>query len=94
MATLLRGGNGTQRSNGQSEAQPQAPKEAPRFLGKRALQVSLFAADIVLCALVVRLAFISHHHLSSTDLLFGMLALVAGAWLSCVALWLEDRSQG
>jgi len=93
MATLLRGGNGTQRSNGQSEAQ-QAPKEAARFPGKRALQLSLIAADIVLCALVGRLAFTSHHHLSSTDLLFCMLALVAGAWLSCVALWLEDRSQG
>jgi hypothetical protein len=98
MATLLRGGNRTARqTRADSTSLPEGPgadthaaaMSAARHR-KRLLQASLLLADLVLCALAVRV--VRHGPLGFLGIAICVLALALGAWLTCLALWPEDQS--
>lgn len=87
MAALLR------RSNGKDGTQDEEPlfaaSQVPTSsLGKAILRISLFSADLVLLTLVARLAFMGSGYLGVLEIAICVLALVIGAWLACLALWL------
>jgi hypothetical protein len=80
VATLLRGGNG-------AEGTP------PEWFGsrgrRRLVQASLFLADVFLAALIFGLLMKIRGPLGFLGLTLCVLALALGAWLACLALWLE-----
>ena len=92
MAALLRVGNGgpkpeTQSPHGTPPSQsepPVSPGAARR--GKWVLRVSLFAADALLLGLAARLVFKSSGPLSFLETALCVVAVMMGAWLSCLAL--------
>lgn len=90
MAALLRGGNGAAKEVQNGEHSEQAEENRAATRRKRLLiQVSLFAADILVIGLVARLAFVSHGRFGLIEMTLSILALAVGAWLSCLALWLK-----
>jgi hypothetical protein len=80
MATLLRGGD---HAGGTSSGW-----FGPRSR-RRLVQGSLFAADIFLAALIVGMLVKIRGPLGFLGLALCVLALALGAWLTCLALWLE-----
>jgi hypothetical protein len=89
MAALLRGGNGEIKASSQpDEADDPAKTQAAARKGKM-VQTSLVLADLLLMALVARLAFVSHGRFGMVEVFLCGLALAVGAWLSCLALWLK-----
>jgi hypothetical protein len=90
VGVLLRGGNGAPKGEGETTASLDRP--APKKVGwKRIVQVSLFFADLLLLGLAARLALKARGSLGITDLTLCVLALVLGAALTCLALWLNTR---
>jgi hypothetical protein len=90
VAALLRGGNGTPQAALEADAeQPAQPAAAPP--GKRLLQASLVLADLLLLVFVTRLILAAHGPMGIIQLGLCVLALMVGAWLSCLALWLEGE---
>lgn len=86
MATLLRG------KPPQDESVPKSPPaEVGRARHKRLLQVSLVMADVMLLGVILRFLLQTHQPLGFSGLSLGLLALTLGAWLSCLALWLEFK---
>jgi len=88
MATLLRGGNGDPKDRGQPEAPTQAAL-AGSARRKRLIKASLIVADVFLFGLAARLVFKTHGHLGFAEAALCIAALVTGAWLTCLALWLD-----
>ena|SRR6266404_3808985 len=88
MGALLRGGNGAPKPAGQPEANPPPAQSEQRW--KRVTQTSLVVADFLLVGLVARLAFKSGGPLGPTDLMLCIVALVIGAGLTSLALWLDS----
>lgn len=88
MAALIRGGNGDAKS---PEPKSKADTEnlAAANQKKRLIQPSLVVADLLLISLITRLAFASHGHFGFFETTLCILALVIGAWLTCLALWLK-----
>ena len=89
MAALLHGKKGET-----ATAAPSPASAAPSALKKRLrlLQASLVLADLLLLGLVARLAFKPGVPLKFVELVLGFLAILTGAWLSCLALWLESKT--
>lgn len=56
---------------------------------KRVIRVSLVAGDVSIMALVAWLLLNSGKPLTSLEILIGVLAVVTGAWLACLALYLD-----
>jgi hypothetical protein len=56
---------------------------------RRLVQGSLFLADLFLAALIVGLLWHIRGRLGFVALALCVLALALGAWLTCLALWLE-----
>jgi ABC-type tungstate transport system substrate-binding protein len=56
---------------------------------RRLVQASLFLADLFLAALIVGLLLKIRGPLGFLALALCVLALALGAWLTCLALWLE-----
>jgi hypothetical protein len=88
----LRGGNGGPKAVLEAAAEKLVePIEAPP--GKRLLQASMVLADLVLLAFVARLIFIANGPMGFIQNALCVLALMTGAWLSCLALWLGAKSR-
>jgi hypothetical protein len=89
MAALLRGGNGESK---EKPAADQPVSDAERLAAarkKKLVQASMFIADLLLMALIARLAFVSHGHFGFFEVTLCVLALAIGAWLSCLAIWMR-----
>ena len=88
VASLLRVGNGASRP----EPKPAPPSILsplePQF-AKRLVQVSLVAGDLLLLALVAWFWFGTGGNLSALQVLLCAIGILLGAWLSCLALWLD-----
>ena len=86
MASLLR------RETSAPEVEDPAPSGAEsgwqRIL--RPLQASLVGADLVLVCLTLWSACHVRGRLGMLGTVLAVAALLCGAWLSCLALWLED----
>ena len=91
MAALLRGGNGDPKEQKFPDESPPIDSEvlAAAARKRKLIQVSMFLADVVVLGLVGRLAFVSHGHFGFVEFTLCVLALVIGAWISCLALWLK-----
>jgi hypothetical protein len=87
MAALLRGGNGEAKAQSSEVDDPIRKQAAERR--KNLVQVSLVLADLLLLAVVARLAFVSNGQFGFIEVMLCILALAIGAWLSCLALWLK-----
>lgn len=86
MATLLRAGNG----NGKEQIAAEEPERARVHRSQiRVLRYSLLLADALLVVLALTLALRSKGGIGACEMLFCACALVLGAWLACLALWLE-----
>ncbi len=85
MATLLRAGNGHQ------EKLPTEPGEPARRVPKsrRLLRLSLCLADVLLLGLAARLAFKNGGSFGWLEIALCSIAVLIGAWLTCLALWLD-----
>ena len=88
LASLLR------RANGSGEMEipvPVQPARAGAFfsLSGRLIQVSLFLADALLVGLATWMVLGSRGRLGWGGGFLCLAALSVGAWLSCLALWLE-----
>jgi hypothetical protein len=57
--------------------------------GKRLIRGSLVLADITLVGLVVAYVVTTRHHFGLLETAVCVLAMGLGAWLACLALWLE-----
>ncbi|MBI2926359.1 MAG: hypothetical protein HYY24_11740 [Verrucomicrobia bacterium] len=68
------------------------PDAASRTANHTLLRWSLVGADVVVCALVLLFAAAKPGRLSTAELLLCLLAMGVGAWLSCVAVMLGERS--
>ena len=53
------------------------------------MRISLVLADLVMIGLVARMAFQSTEPLGWLELTLCILAMVLGAWLACLALWVD-----
>jgi hypothetical protein len=85
MASLLR------RPNGEAEAEaeePVVPVAAPLVESALPVQASLFLADAMLAGLAGWLALRTHGSQGWGGTALCLLALLLGAWLSCLAIWL------
>ncbi len=61
-----------------------------RWLGrKRLLQASLVLGDLLLLGLAVRLVLTAHRPLDLLSIVLCSAAVLAGAWLTCLAFWLD-----
>lgn len=66
------------------------PSHNPGLAGRRRLvKVSLIAADISIVGLVAWLLLGSSKPLTNLEILISVLAMVFGAWLTCLALFLD-----
>ena len=89
MAALLRGGNGGPKPEDQPQ-EPLPPPAAPEaVLGKRWLRASLWLADMLLLGLAGRLVFQAGGTFGFLEIALCVVAVLLGAWLSCLALWLD-----
>jgi hypothetical protein len=68
---------------------PARPSPGRLLARKKLLQVSLVLADLLLLALTVRLVVTYHGSLGPVGILLCSAAVLAGAWLSCLAFWLD-----
>jgi len=91
MAALLRGGNGEPSAEQQPAPETRSALATPgRTPGnKRLLQVSLWLADVVLIGLAARLVFQSSGSFGFLEAALCVAAVTVGAWLGCLAFWLE-----
>ena len=90
---LLRGGNGTPENEERRRGIPMG-QPAPLFgsrAHRRLVQGSLLAADVILACLIVGLVLRVHGRLGWLALALCVVALGFGAWLTCLALWLEEK---
>ena len=73
---------------------PATRPDKPGHAGNHTLlRWSLVGADVVVCALVLLFAAAKPGRLSTVELLLCVLAMGVGAWLSCVAVMLGERSE-
>jgi hypothetical protein len=89
MDILLRGGN----PSPGTDARPNStiePHPLVRKSGKRLLRISLVFADLLLVALVLLVVNRAPHPLGLGGTVLCAGAIVIGAWLACLALWLGD----
>jgi hypothetical protein len=66
--------------------------EAARGQSQRSnlpMRVSLVLADVVMIGLVARMAFRNTEPLGALELTLCILAMLLGAWLACLALWVD-----
>ena len=56
---------------------------------KRVIRVSLVAGDLTILGLVAWVLLDSGRPLTSLEILIGVLAVATGAWLACLALYLD-----
>jgi len=87
VGALLRGGNEPQKSKTQSESETRS--RGPKITQTRLLQAALVAGDALLLGLVARLVLLKGGPLETSDLVLCLLALILGAGLTCLALWLQ-----
>ena len=101
MATLLRGRNGGEphavatqppllasepEANGANAIPAVSAEPVPR---RRHLQMALALADLLLLVLAARLAWWSSGPLGLLGIALCVVAVATGAWLACLAIWLE-----
>jgi hypothetical protein len=55
----------------------------------RLLRISLIVADVLLAGLAATLVFKSGGHFGFAEATLCVVALLLGAWLTCLALWLD-----
>jgi hypothetical protein len=105
MAALLRRGNApskppahrhTEADSGEKSGASQTPDILPADAGtpaasghKRVLRASLIVADVLLVGLAARMVFKSGGHFGFIETALCVVALLIGAWLACLALWLD-----
>jgi hypothetical protein len=86
VATLLRGGN----HSPNPRAEPAPPPELPcRMRPRRLVRVTLVLTDLLLLTVAAYLAFARVAPFGTGQTLLCCLCVLGGAWLSCLALWLE-----
>ncbi len=83
MATLLQGGNG---ATEKAEAKAPADSSPDMRRRRRLIRGSLFFTDALLAALGARLVARSGGHPGFAGVALCILAFLAGAWLTCLAL--------
>lgn len=89
MATLLSGGNGADKPSSSAAPAAQEPLPPAPLRGKRLLQTSLFLADLLLLGLTMWLIFKTQGPFGFIGTALCVVAVILGAWLSCLALWLD-----
>jgi hypothetical protein len=101
LAALLHGPNAP--ADASSQAKPESPQpaaeSAPSLCGptplrlrrKRLFQASLVLGDVVLLGLAAGLFFNTSSHLGCLGAALCVAAVLMGAWLTCLALWLEHE---
>jgi hypothetical protein len=87
MAALLRPGNGEPKAIHQGEEPQPPPVPLETLRRRRWLRTSLWLADVLLVALAARLVFQRGGAFGFMEALLCVVAVVLGAWLSCLALW-------
>jgi hypothetical protein len=93
VATLFQGGK---TESGGKRPENDGEKDGARLQGlptgpgtRRMVKVSLIAGDFVILCLVAWLLLGSGKPLTSIEILISVLAVVLGAWLTCLALFLD-----
>ncbi len=89
IAGLLRGAGSSPKSG---DAQPESKLELyplHRQSGRRLLRISLVVADVLLVGLAVFLVRQMPRPLGFGGIVLCAAAMVIGAWLACLALWLD-----
>ncbi len=91
VASLLRGANGESKSPSSHPGPSGLDSSAPpgRSRSRRLLRASLFLADLLLLTFAARLIFHAEGPLGLASIALGVVAVLLGAWLTCLALWLE-----
>ncbi len=87
MATLLRQTNGSP-----EPAVPNQPDAAARQAAARhrmLVRISLIVADLSLFGFAALMVLGKHGPLSAVDIALCVVAVALGAWLTCLALWME-----
>jgi hypothetical protein len=93
VATLFQGGKGANPEKPSGTGRPAEQTESglgpptPRI--SRMVKVSLVAGDVAILCLVAWLLLGSGKPLTSIEILISVLAVVLGAWLTCLALFLD-----
>ncbi len=88
MATLLRVGEGDLKDK--SEHPPVADPVSPLARRRlRLLQISLWVADLLLLGAATRLALNHRGAFGALDIALCVGAVLTGAWLACLACWLD-----
>jgi len=97
MASLLRRGNGLEEPEAPGDTPQQARDPAAVSLPLGASPVvrgSLFLADALLVGLAVWMRAKAPGSLGGAGIALCLFALLLGAWLSCLALWLNRPGAG
>jgi len=90
LATLLRRSNGEGRTPESGPAPGPEPATPPLpFRRRRLLQASLLLADVLLLALAMLCIFKGRAPFGFIGIVLCVIAVALGAWLSCLAFWLE-----
>jgi hypothetical protein len=87
MATLLRLGDENHEPETPGSVFSETPRTEPKRL-KVLLRISLVLADALLVFLAVRLVVLAHGPLDFLGVALCVAAVIAGAWLSCLAFLL------
>ena len=90
VAALLRGANHSPKTSDAPPDSTEEPHPLVRPSGKRLLRVSLVVADVLLVALAVFLVSTRQRPLGLGGIALCTGAIITGAWLACLALWLGE----
>jgi hypothetical protein len=72
-----------------TEAEPIPGVSTEPATPRRPLQVALVLGDVLLLLLAARLAWGAHGPLGIIGIVLCVAAVATGAWLACLAIWLE-----
>ena len=85
MAVLLRRTDEAPKES--EQAPPSKTQESDRKV-KRVLRLVLFLGDFLLLAMTAQMMYSSPGPLGAGQILVCLVALLVGAWMACMALWL------
>jgi hypothetical protein len=87
MATLLRQSNGTPVP--EVPHQPDASARQAAVRHKSLVRISLIVADLCLFGFAALMVLGKRGSLSAVEIALCVVAVALGAWLTCLALWME-----